>query len=69
LKSALRYDKFDTLSLHLPPSESRVTLYKLLDVYVRTEVLDDFACDSCRKTDPTATSKANKTLKIGKVLF
>ncbi|XP_075210115.1 ubiquitin carboxyl-terminal hydrolase 30 homolog [Lycorma delicatula] len=72
--SVLRYDKFDSLSLHLPPLElGRVqhTLTQLLDRFVKTEVVGGVSCEGCNKSTPPEgpqiKSTALKSLSIGKL--
>lgn len=73
-KSVLRYDKFDSLSLHLPPVDSgryRHTLIQLLDRFVKTEMVSGVSCDGCNKTTPpegpVIKTTAFKSLSIGKL--
>ncbi|RZF42687.1 hypothetical protein LSTR_LSTR001482 [Laodelphax striatellus] len=76
-KSVLRYDKFDSLSVHLPPVEEGTgttpshTLTQLLDRFVSTELINGFNCDGCNKDAPEGSppilSSALKNLSIGKL--
>lgn len=68
----LKFDKFDSLSLHLPDtSHTRHTLAQLLDRFTHPEAVSGVACDGCNRekdpSQPTVTSTALKTLSIGKV--
>ncbi|XP_022207769.2 ubiquitin carboxyl-terminal hydrolase 30 homolog isoform X2 [Nilaparvata lugens] len=74
-KSVLRYDKFDSLSLHLPPmvgaGGGSHTLTQLLDRFVTTEVINGVNCDGCNRDapegQPPVLSNALKNLSIGKL--
>ncbi|KAK9512303.1 hypothetical protein O3M35_000759 [Rhynocoris fuscipes] len=70
-KSAVVYDKFDSLSLALPPKGTSFKLQNLLEDFVSPEQVDGFACDFCNKDrppdDPPLLSQANKAIKIGKL--
>ncbi|XP_034239805.1 ubiquitin carboxyl-terminal hydrolase 30 homolog isoform X2 [Thrips palmi] len=68
-KSALRFDKFDTLSLHLPSVRGlRLTLQMLLDNFVRTETVKDVTCTNCSKgQEKPVQTTAMKTLNFGKL--
>lgn len=74
-KSAVIYDKFDSLSLHLPSwSENvftkKITLQQLLEKFVSTEVVKDVSCEKCNlQQDKNNKIKGNakKTLKFGKL--
>lgn len=69
-QSALRFDKFDTLSLPLPtPARmQRLKLQSLLDNFVSTEIVKDVTCSNCSKgQDKTVQTTALKTLNFGKV--
>lgn len=69
-KSALRFDKFDTLSLPLPTSATRqkLTLQMLLDNFVSTEVVKDVTCTNCSKgKEKPVQTTAMKTLNFGKL--
>ncbi|XP_033209108.1 ubiquitin carboxyl-terminal hydrolase 30 homolog isoform X2 [Belonocnema kinseyi] len=66
-KSAVRYDKFDSVSLPLPPAGGdltwrRHTLYELLARLVSSEVIQDVQCDGCG-----SRCTAFKTLTLGKL--
>ncbi|XP_026272674.1 ubiquitin carboxyl-terminal hydrolase 30 homolog isoform X2 [Frankliniella occidentalis] len=68
-KSALRFDKFDTLSLPLPtPAKRQHTLQTLLNNFVSTEIVKDVSCSNCSKEQekPVLTT-AMKTLNFGKL--
>ncbi|XP_024216782.1 ubiquitin carboxyl-terminal hydrolase 30 isoform X1 [Halyomorpha halys] len=66
-KSAVVYDKFDTLSLPLPTQSSHSTygLGRLLSDFVRAELVDGFSCDGCSAEH--GPSQASKAIKIGKL--
>lgn len=70
---SVKYDKFDSLSLHLPVvgNMGRSTLTQLLDKFVRTELISGVACDGCNEdgggSKETITSTSVKTLSIGKL--
>lgn len=73
---SVKYDKFDSLSLHLPTAGgnnagTRSTLTQLLDKFVRTELISGVACDGCNSqqdgSKETVTSTSVKTLSIGKL--
>ncbi|KAH8289833.1 hypothetical protein KR054_011574 [Drosophila jambulina] len=50
-KSAVRYDKFDSITLNLPPQRrSGQSLGHLLSDYITSEDLNDVKCDSCNET-------------------
>ncbi|KAH8338039.1 hypothetical protein KR059_003471 [Drosophila kikkawai] len=50
-KSAVRYDKFDSITLNLPPQRrSGQSLGHLLSDYITSEDLSDVKCDSCNET-------------------
>ncbi|KAH8420645.1 hypothetical protein KR009_012418 [Drosophila setifemur] len=50
-KSAVRYDKFDSITLHLPPlRKTGLSLGHMLSDYITTEDLTDVKCDSCNET-------------------
>lgn len=50
-KSAVRYDKFDSVTLNLPPQRrSGLSLGHLLSEYITSEDLSDVKCDSCNET-------------------
>lgn len=74
MQSVLRYDKFDSLSLHLPPLQFVPVWHKLtqlLDSFVKTEIVDGVSCEGCNKSTPPegpqVKSTAFKSLRIGKV--
>lgn len=69
-KSAVVYDKFDTLSLPLPSkSAASFRLSRLLSDFVSAELVDGFSCDSCSPSQgPTQASKAIKIGKLPKCL-
>lgn len=71
LQSAVVYDKFDTLTLALPPKGISFRLQRLLNDFVSAELIDGFSCDNCNKgrsaTDSPILSQASKAIKIGKV--
>lgn len=62
----MRYDKFETLSLPLPPFTSRFeqqhTLEELLSRFVDSEIVHDVQCDRC-----SSRCSAIKTLSLGKL--
>jgi len=71
-KSVLRYDKFDSLSLHFPDNaRSHHTLYQLLDHYTLTEAVGGVACEGCNQGrpsgEPLRTATSLKSLSIGKL--
>ncbi|KAH8332034.1 hypothetical protein KR067_009552 [Drosophila pandora] len=50
-KSAVRYDKFDSVTLNLPPQRrTGLSLGHLLSDYITSEDLSDVKCDSCNET-------------------
>ncbi|KAH8305338.1 hypothetical protein KR044_006433 [Drosophila immigrans] len=50
-KSAVRYDKFDSITLNLPAQRrSGLSLGHLLSEYITSEDLSDVKCDSCNET-------------------
>lgn len=50
-KSAVRYDKFDSITLNLPAQRrSGLSLGHLLSEYITSEDLNDVKCDSCNET-------------------
>ncbi|EDV91939.1 ubiquitin carboxyl-terminal hydrolase 30 homolog [Drosophila grimshawi] len=50
-KSAVRYDKFDSVTLNLPEQRrSGLSLGHLLSEYITSEDLSDVKCDSCNET-------------------
>ncbi|XP_016981215.1 ubiquitin carboxyl-terminal hydrolase 30 homolog [Drosophila rhopaloa] len=50
-KSAVRYDKFDSITLNLPPQRrTGLSLGHLLSDYITSEDLSDVKCDSCNET-------------------
>ncbi|KAH8400163.1 hypothetical protein KR215_008130 [Drosophila sulfurigaster] len=50
-KSAVRYDKFDSITLNLPTQRrSGLSLGHLLSEYITSEDLSDVKCDSCNET-------------------
>ncbi|XP_012255280.2 ubiquitin carboxyl-terminal hydrolase 30 [Athalia rosae] len=66
-KSSVHYDKFESVSLPLPPASSsltwrRHTLAELLSRFVTSEVIHDVQCDGCSSRCP-----AVKTLTLGKL--
>ncbi|XP_011148203.1 ubiquitin carboxyl-terminal hydrolase 30 homolog isoform X2 [Harpegnathos saltator] len=65
-KSSVRYDKFESLLLPLPPYTSQFmpqyTLEDLLSRFVDSEVVSDVECDRC-----SSRCEATKTLRIGKL--
>lgn len=71
LQSAVVYDKFDSLSLALPPRGAAFKLQHLLEEFVSPELVEGFACDFCNKGRSSdcspLLSQANKAIKIGKV--
>lgn len=69
-KSAVVYDKFDTLSLPFPSRTSAsFRLSHLLADFVSEELVDGFSCDSCSPSQgPTQASKAIKIGKLPKCL-
>lgn len=66
LQSSVRYDKFESLLLPLPPPTSRFvqqyTLEDLLSRFVDSEVVSDVECDRC-----LSRCEAIKTLRLGKL--
>ncbi|XP_073982105.1 ubiquitin specific protease 30 isoform X1 [Rhodnius prolixus] len=70
-KSAVVYDKFDSLSLALPPRGAAFKLQHLLEEFVSPELVEGFACDFCNKGRSSdcspLLSQANKAIKIGKL--
>ncbi|XP_046680435.1 ubiquitin carboxyl-terminal hydrolase 30 homolog [Homalodisca vitripennis] len=71
-KSVLKYDKFDSLSLHMPEEERlRYTLTELLENFTRTEAVTGVACDGCNKGRdpdlPAVTATSLKSVSIGKL--
>ena len=73
-QSVLRYDKFDSISLHLPePNDVNAhTLNNLLSNFVKNELIHDITCEGCNKnrapnTEPI-TAPAIKLLRFAKVL-
>ncbi|XP_018909602.1 ubiquitin carboxyl-terminal hydrolase 30 homolog isoform X2 [Bemisia tabaci] len=72
--SPLRYDPFDSISLHLPSASSVLTHYsltQLLDKFVETEQVEGVECEGCNKnraeTTPVISTEALKTLRFGKL--
>ncbi|XP_029044695.1 ubiquitin carboxyl-terminal hydrolase 30 homolog [Osmia bicornis bicornis] len=65
-KSAVRYDKLETVSLPLPPlgpyTKSHHTLEELLTRFVTSEIVQDVLCDGCGMR-----CLATKTLTLGKL--
>ncbi|XP_046619559.1 ubiquitin carboxyl-terminal hydrolase 30 homolog isoform X1 [Neodiprion virginianus] len=66
-KSSVHYDKFESVSLPLPPASNtltwrRHTLAELLSRFVTSEVIHDVQCDGCGLRCP-----AVKTLTLGKL--
>ncbi|KAG7208901.1 hypothetical protein KM043_015082 [Ampulex compressa] len=65
-KSAVRYDKLETISLPLPPAGLHIglqhTLEDLLLRFVSSEIVHDVLCDGC-----TTRCIATKTLTLGKL--
>ncbi|XP_017852868.1 ubiquitin carboxyl-terminal hydrolase 30 homolog [Drosophila busckii] len=50
-KSAVRYDKFDSVTLNLPSQRrTGLSLGHLLSEYITSEELSDVKCDSCNET-------------------
>ncbi|EDV45954.1 ubiquitin carboxyl-terminal hydrolase 30 homolog [Drosophila erecta] len=50
-KSAVRYDKFDSITLNLPQQRrTGLSLGHLLSEYITSEDLSDVKCDSCNET-------------------
>lgn len=72
LQSVLRYDKLDSISLHLPESSNRHTLVQLLDNFFKAEPVAGVVCDGCNRKQepdkPPVTTTSIKTLSIGKVV-
>ncbi|XP_054290808.1 ubiquitin carboxyl-terminal hydrolase 30 homolog isoform X1 [Macrosteles quadrilineatus] len=74
-KSVVRYDKFDSLSLHLPEMGSGflqpITLAHLLDRFTQTESVNGVVCEGCNNNrapdQPPITTTSLKTLSIGKL--
>ena len=49
-KSTVRYDKFDSVTLHLPQlRRSGLSLGHLLSEYITSEDVSDVKCDSCNE--------------------
>lgn len=73
LQSVLRYDKFDSISLHLPePNDMNThTLNHLLNNFVKNEIISGITCEGCNKNRPPntepITAPAVKLLRFGKV--
>ncbi|XP_054010873.1 ubiquitin carboxyl-terminal hydrolase 30 homolog isoform X2 [Hylaeus anthracinus] len=65
-KSAVRYDKLETISLPLPPlgprTRSHHTLEELLTRFVTSEIVQDVLCDGCG-----IRCFSTKTLTLGKL--
>ncbi|XP_076671846.1 ubiquitin specific protease 30 [Andrena cerasifolii] len=65
-KSAVRYDKLETVSLPLPPlgphTKSYFTVEELLTRFVTSEIIQDVLCDGCGMR-----CLATKTLTLGKL--
>ncbi|OAD59370.1 Ubiquitin carboxyl-terminal hydrolase 30 [Eufriesea mexicana] len=65
-KSAVHYDKLETVSLSLPPLspyiKSHHTLEELLTRFVTSEIIQDVQCDGCEMR-----CLATKTLTLGKL--
>lgn len=77
-QSAVRYDKFESLSLALPSGSGdlgwgRHKLHQLITNFVTPEVIQDAQCEGCNKDrDASLTpilSKQIKILNFGKVNF
>ncbi|XP_065209847.1 ubiquitin carboxyl-terminal hydrolase 30 homolog isoform X2 [Planococcus citri] len=72
-KSVLRYDKFDSISLHLPePNDVNAhTLSSLLNNFVKNELISGITCEGCNKNRPPntepITAPAVKLLRFGKL--
>ncbi|CAH1977818.1 unnamed protein product [Acanthoscelides obtectus] len=75
-KSAVRYDKFESLSLALPSGAGdlgwgRHKLHQLLTNFVTPEVVQDVQCEGCNKTrdpeGPPILSRQIKILNFGKL--
>ncbi|GLH12019.1 Ubiquitin carboxyl-terminal hydrolase 30 [Gryllus bimaculatus] len=74
-KSAVMYDTFDSLSLHLPSVGENIfmkklTLHQLLNKFVSTEIVKDVTCEKCvGREDGKNVMKvcAMKTLNFGKL--
>ncbi|EDW82340.1 uncharacterized protein Dwil_GK25179 [Drosophila willistoni] len=50
-KSTVRYDKFDSITLNLPPQRrTGLSLGHLLSEYITSEDLSDVKCDTCNET-------------------
>ena len=72
-QSVLRYDKFDSISLHLPDqsTQNMLTLNELLNNFVKNELISGITCEGCNKsrapnTDPVQ-APAIKLSRFGKV--
>ncbi|XP_060521941.1 ubiquitin carboxyl-terminal hydrolase 30 homolog [Cylas formicarius] len=69
-KSAVRYDKFESLSLALPSGAGdlgwgRHKLHQLLSNFVTPEVVQDVQCDGCnRDRDPSLPPLMSRQIKI-----
>lgn len=72
-QSVLRYDKFDSISLHLPEpnNQNMHTLNQLLNNFVKNEMINDITCEGCNKNrapnSEIITAPAIKLLRFGKV--
>ncbi|XP_066995216.2 ubiquitin carboxyl-terminal hydrolase 30 homolog [Anabrus simplex] len=73
-KSAVVYDKFDSLSLPLPGSgdlyAKRPSLLSLLDKFISTELVRNVTCEQCSERDEdreTIKTPALKTMNFGKL--
>uniref|UniRef100_A0A146KSA9 ubiquitinyl hydrolase 1 n=2 Tax=Lygus hesperus TaxID=30085 RepID=A0A146KSA9_LYGHE len=70
-RSAVVYDKFDTLTLALPSKGICFKLQRLLGDFVSAELVDGFSCDHCNEgrdpSEPPVLSQASKAIKIGKL--
>lgn len=75
-KSAVRYDKFESLSLPLPSGAGdlgwgRHKLHQLLTDFVTPEVIQDVECEGCNKNrepgEPPILSRQIKILNFGKL--
>ncbi|XKL67416.1 hypothetical protein PGB90_002907 [Kerria lacca] len=72
-KSVLRYDKFDSISLHLPEpnNQNMHTLSQLLNNFVKNEIINGITCEGCNKNRTSSsdliTAPAVKLLRFGKL--
>lgn len=55
-KTPIRYDKFDSISLHLLSDLAGCSLLQLLYRFVSPEIVKDFLCEKCNKREPISVS-------------